>query len=56
VNLLHDAGLGEVELVEGSLEADAPGVELGPHGAVAQEGTPAKPLEERMVAVGFGAF
>jgi hypothetical protein len=54
VNFLDDLGLGQVELVEGTLEADAPGVQLGAHGAVAQKGTSAKPLEERMGA-GFGA-
>jgi hypothetical protein len=54
VNFLDDLGLGQVELVEGTLEADAPGVELRAHGAVAQERTSAKPLEERMGA-GFGA-
>jgi hypothetical protein len=55
VNFLDDFGLGEVELVEGALEADAPGMELRPHGAVAQQGTPAKPFEERMV-MDFWAF
>src|SRR5207245_1476518 len=55
VNFLHDFGLGEVQLVERALEADAPGVELGAHGAVAQEGASAKPLEEGMEA-GFVAL
>jgi len=50
VNFLDDFGLGEVEFVEGSLEADAAGVELGAHGAVAQERAAAQPLEERMEA------
>src|SRR2546425_1142499 len=59
VNFLDDFGLGEVELVEGALEADAAGMELGAHGAVAQEGASTKPLEEGMepgfVALGGGA-
>ena len=50
VNFLDDFGLCEVELVEGALEADAARVELGAHGAVAQQGAAAKPLEERMDA------
>src|SRR5205814_2424511 len=53
VNFLDDLGLGEIELVEGALEADAAGVQLGAHGAIAQEGAAAKPFEERVAAV-FG--
>jgi hypothetical protein len=54
MNFFDDLGLGQVELVEGTLEADAPGVELGAHRAVAQERTSAKPFQKRMGA-GFGA-
>ena len=50
VNLLDDLGLREIELVEGALEADAPGMELGAHGAVPEEGTAPEPFEERMIA------
>ena len=53
VNLLDDLRLGEVELIKGALEADAPGMELGAHGAVAQQGAAAEPLEKR-VAAAFG--
>ena len=55
VNFLDDPRLRQVELVEGALEADAPGVKLRAHGAIAQERAPAKPLEERMDA-GFAGF
>ena len=50
VNFLDDPRLGEVELVEAALEADAPGVELGAHGAVTQQRPPPEPLQERMGA------
>ncbi len=46
VNFLDDFGLSEVELVEGALEADATGMELRAHGAVAEEGTTAEAFEE----------
>src|SRR5438034_1266768 len=46
VNFLDDFGLGEVELVERALEADAARVKLGAHGAIAQQRPAAKPLEE----------
>jgi hypothetical protein len=40
--------LRQVELVEGALEPESPGVELGAHGAVAQERAPPKALQERV--------
>jgi hypothetical protein len=52
VNLLDDFGLGEVELVEGALEAHSPDVELGSHRAVPQEGATREPFQERMTVRG----
>ena len=50
VNFLDDLRLGQVELIEGSLEADAPGVKLGAHGAVAKQRALRKPFQERVGA------
>ena len=44
VDLLHDLGLGQVQLVEGALEGDSAGVQLRAHGAVAQDRTLEKAL------------
>jgi len=54
VNFLDDFGLGQVELVEGALEAHPACVELGSHGAVPEERAAREPLKERIDARGGG--
>ena len=48
MDLFDDPRLGQVELVEAALERHTARMELGAHGAIAEDGAALDPLEERV--------